>query len=132
MNTPPSPSTMTSTQTSSAAAATTPTATVSTNVKSTRRIVSNASIADPTQDSAGGARVWASNEKASDIFANILIRHIISSIWPDGITLDWVQGRNGDTKLVWSSKYIPLFPFFFTSAVHWMTSGHFSFSFVGD
>src|SRR5579862_9615860 len=88
--------------------------TSTTTVKFTRRAVSGASIADPTQDSAGGSRVWASNEKASDIFANNLIRHIISFIWPDGITLDWVQGRNGDTKLVWSSKYIPLFPFFFT------------------
>jgi hypothetical protein len=71
------------------------------------RVVSNASVANPNQDSAGGARVWASNEKASDMFANILIRHVISSIWPDGITLDWVEGRKGDTELVWSSKYIP-------------------------
>jgi hypothetical protein len=71
------------------------------------RVVSNASVANPIQDSAGGARVWASYAKASDMFANILIRHVISSIWPDGITLDWVEGRKGDTELVWSSKYIP-------------------------
>ena len=107
----PLPSTM-SPSTTTVAPAHNPTIAVATSstttatLKSTRRIVSNASIADPTQDSAGGSRVWASNEKASDIFANILIRHIVSSIWPDGITLDWVQGRNGDTKLIWSSKYI--------------------------
>lgn len=74
-------------------------------VKSTRRIVSDASIADPQQDSAGGIRVLASNEKASDRFANNLIDHITSSLWPDGIVLDWVEGRDGDTSLVWSSKY---------------------------
>jgi hypothetical protein len=102
-NTPLSQSTVTAAQTSMSATA----ATTTSKIKSTRRIVSNASIADPTQDSAGGARVWASNEKASDIFANILTRHIISAIWPDGITVDWVQGRNGHTKLAWSSKYFP-------------------------
>lgn len=82
--------------------------TTTTTVKSTRRIVSNASIADPAQDSAGGARVWASNERASDIFANNLIQHIISSMWPDGIVLEWVQGRDGDTNLVWNNKYLRL------------------------
>jgi hypothetical protein len=76
-------------------------------VKSTRRIVSDASIADPQQDSGGGARVFATNEKASDLFANNLIHHVISSIWPDGVVLDWVQGRDGNSTLVWSSKYFP-------------------------
>ena len=78
-----------------------------TTQQSNRRIVSNASISDPTQNSAGGSRVWASNEKASDIFANNLIRHVISSIWPGGVVLDWVQGRSAATKLVWRSKYFP-------------------------
>jgi hypothetical protein len=84
-------------------------------VKSTHRVVSNSSIAGPTQDSAGGTRVWASNEKASDIFANIFLLYVISSIWPDGITLDWVQGRKGETKLVWSSKYYPISVFHYPS-----------------
>lgn len=34
--------------------------------------------------------------------------HVISSIWPDGVKVDWVQGRPGDTTLVWSSTYIPI------------------------
>ena len=73
-----------------------------------RRIVSNASIAAPDEDSSGGSRVWASKEKASDLFANNLMLHVISSIWPDGVKVDWVQGRPGDTTLVWSSAYIPI------------------------
>jgi hypothetical protein len=93
----------------------TTTTTTSKSTTSGRRIVSNASIAHPTQDSAGGTRVWASNEKASDIFANILLLHIISTIWPDGITLDWVRGRSGQTRLTWSHKYLSysyaFFPF---------------------
>ena len=75
------------------------------NVPSTsRRIVSNASIADPNQDSAGGARVWASNEKASDIFANVFTSHVVGRVWPGGVPLDWVRGRDGVTTLAWSSS----------------------------
>lgn len=85
--------------------------TTETRSSSSRRIVSAASIADPTQDSAGGARVWASNEKASDVFANVLIRYIIGWIWPGGITLDWVESRDGKTTLNWNDSYSPLLPF---------------------
>lgn len=74
-----------------------------------RRIVSDASIANPDQDSAGGVRVFANNEKASDGFANHLIAYVCSTIWPTGIVLDWVGGRGGDTTLVWNSKYPPCF-----------------------
>ena len=73
---------------------------------SSQRTVSSASIADPNQDSAGGSRVWASKEKASDIFANVLIPYIMARIWPDGIILDWVQGRTGDTLLEWNNSYV--------------------------
>lgn len=44
---------------------------------STRRIVSNASIADPNQDSAGGGRVWASNEVATQTFADNFMIYVI-------------------------------------------------------
>ena len=71
---------------------------------STNRIVSVGSVADPDENSAGGARVWASNEKASDIFANNLLMHLIDDIWRDGITLDWVQGRIGSTVLSWHNS----------------------------
>jgi hypothetical protein len=86
--------------------------TITEEVRSTQRIVSNSSVAGPNQDSAGGTRVWASNEKASDHFANNFLRHVISSIWPKGINLDWVENR-GDTKLVWSSKYYPVSHYLF-------------------
>lgn len=79
---------------------TTATATATTS----RRIVSDASIAAPEQDSAGGTRVFANNEKASDGFANNLIRYLLSTIWPNGVVLDWVDGRDGDCTLVWNSK----------------------------
>ena len=72
---------------------------------SAKRIVSVGSIAGPDDDSAGGTRVWASNEKASDVFANILLMHIIDDIWRDAITLDWVEGRNGPTVLSWHNSY---------------------------
>lgn len=86
-----------------------PSATPSTR-SSGRRIVSNASIADPDQDSAGGNRVLASNEKSSDVFANNFMEYVIGWIWPDGITLDWVQGRIGTTTLNWNNSYLPAFP----------------------
>jgi hypothetical protein len=76
---------------------------------STRRIVSDASIADPNQDSAGGARIWGSTEKASDLFASNFMNYIIGWIWPSGIELDWVRGREGPTVLTWTSSYYPLF-----------------------
>src|SRR5271170_4413086 len=76
-----------------------------TSSTSTRRIVSNASIADPNQDSAGGPRVWGSAEKASDIFACNFMNYAIGWIWPSGITLDWVRGREGPTVLAWTSSY---------------------------
>jgi len=78
---------------------------------SAKRIVSVGSIAGPDDDSAGGARVWASNEKASDVFANNLLMHVIDDIWRDGITLDWVEGRDGPTVLSWHNSYFPS-PFF--------------------
>jgi len=71
------------------------------------RIVSDASIADPEQDSAGGNQVFASNEKASDVFANFFMEYVIGWIWPDGITLDWVKGRIGPTTLNWNISYPP-------------------------
>jgi hypothetical protein len=67
-----------------------------------RRIVSSSSIADINQDSTGGTKVWASNEKASDKFANTFIAYVTRSIWPKGIILDWVQGREGVTNLKWN------------------------------
>ena len=73
------------------------TSVTTTRSDSGRRIVSSASIADPTQDSAGGNRVWASTEKASDIFANVLIPYVFGWLWPHGISLDWVTGRSGPT-----------------------------------
>lgn len=74
---------------------------------SSRRIVSNASIADPNQDSAGGARIWASTEKASDLFASNFMNYVVGWIWPSGITLDWVTGREGTSVLTWTSSYPP-------------------------
>jgi hypothetical protein len=94
---------------------------ITTTTTTTTQIVSSASIASPEHDSAGGSKVFVSNEK-SDVFANILIHHVISSIWPDRVVLDWVKGRKGDTTLVWTSQYdailnSPSFlcPFFFLS-----------------
>jgi len=63
-----------------------------------------ASILSPDQDSAGGDRVLASKEKASDTFANVLFAHICGEIWPDEIPLDWVEGRNGPTFLSWTDS----------------------------
>src|SRR5271155_1694364 len=77
---------------------------------STRRIVSNVSIADPNQDSAGGSRVWGSTEKASDVFACSFMNYAIGWIWPSGIKLDWVRGREGPTVLAWTSSYCLLPP----------------------
>ena len=71
---------------------------------STRRIVSNASIADPNQDSAGGTSVWASTEKASEHFAGTFMDYVIMWIWPSGITLDWVIGRPGTTVIAWNAS----------------------------
>lgn len=82
---------------------------VSVPSSSSRRIVSGASVADPNQDSAGSRRTWASNEKASDIFGNNFISCVLNWIWPDGIMLDWVEGREGETSLTWNCWYIPSF-----------------------
>jgi hypothetical protein len=90
------------------------TTTTTVTVQSTARNVSNGSnmsIAEPAQDSAGGGRVWAPNEKASDVFANNLLLYITSIIWPDGIILDWVEGRKGQTDLAWRNKYRSSCPF---------------------
>jgi len=73
----------------------------------TRRIVSDTSIADPNQDSAGGTRVWASNEMASQQFASVFISYVIAWIWSKRILLEWVKGREGGTQLVWSPSYFP-------------------------
>ena len=74
---------------------------------SSKRIVSGASISGPQQDSAGGSRVLSSNEKASDMFANIFMGYVISWIWPDGVKLEWVEGREGETTLDWNNSYVP-------------------------
>jgi hypothetical protein len=68
------------------------------------RAVSSSSIADMNQNSAGGNRVWASNEKASDMFANVFASHVLGRVWPGGVPLDWVRGRDGVTTLAWSSS----------------------------
>jgi len=90
------------------AAATTSTTTTATTPSTGKRIVSDASIADPEQSSTGGTRVFANNEKASDLFANNLIRYVLDTVWPEGTVLDWVEGRDdGETTLVWNSGYSP-------------------------
>jgi hypothetical protein len=71
---------------------------------STRRIPSGSSMSDPTQDSAGGVRVLASKEKTSDSFANQLLHYIVGVIWPGGVRLDWVRGRNSKTTLRWNDS----------------------------
>jgi hypothetical protein len=88
---------------------TTPTPTQSTSATPTtsRRIVSSASIADPNENSAGGTIVWASNEMATNVFASNFVDYVTSWIWPDGITLDWVEGRTGNTELKWNSSFNP-------------------------
>ena len=78
-------------------------ATVTTDSSTTsQRIVSDASIAPPEQDSAGGTRVFANKEKSSDSFANNLIKYVLTTVWPDGIVLHWVEGREGETTLQWN------------------------------
>ena len=47
------------------------------------------------------------NEKASNRFANLLLYHITTSIWPDEIVLDWVKGCDSDTSLISSREYPP-------------------------
>ena len=37
------------------------------------------------------------------------MNYVIGWIWPSGITLDWVRGRDGPTMLTWTSSY-PSFP----------------------
>ena len=68
-----------------------------------RRIVSSASVSDPGDISTGGIKVWASKEKASDVFANTFVTYVFGEIWRAGVTLDWVKGRpSGETTLSWS------------------------------
>ena len=70
--------------------------------QSSQRIVSAGSIADPTQDSAGGGRVYTSKEKTSDTFANQFLGYTITGIWPSGLTLEWAEGRDPKPSLEWS------------------------------
>jgi hypothetical protein len=70
---------------------------------------SNTPIADPNQDSVGRTRVWASTGNTSDVFASNFMNYIIGWIWPSGISLDWVRGRQEPMMLAWSSLY-PSFP----------------------
>ena len=95
----------------SALSSTLPKRTASSSSTSTRRIVSGASMADPNQDSAGGGRTWASQEKASDVFGNNFISCVLNWIWPGGVVLDWVDGRPGKTSLQWDCRYPPHAPF---------------------
>ena len=50
--------------------------------------------------------MFANKEKASDIFANNLMNYVVTTIWPDGVVLDWVEGREGETTLAWNSGYV--------------------------
>lgn len=89
---------------------TTDSSTTTTTATTSQRIVSDASIAAPEQDSAGGTRVFANKEKSSDSFANNLIRYVLTTIWLDGIVLDWVEGREGESTLQWNGGYLSTIP----------------------
>jgi hypothetical protein len=73
--------------------------------QSSDRIVSAGSIADHNQDSTGGVRVFASMEKTIDSFANQFLSYTVSNVWPNCLTLDWVQGRDPKPSLRWKQKY---------------------------
>jgi hypothetical protein len=45
-------------------------------------------------------------QKASNQFANMFICYVARWIWPRRIQLDWVKGREGETKLKWNNTYI--------------------------
>ena len=72
---------------------------------SSHRIPSGSSMSDPSQDSAGGVRVLAVKEKTVDTFANQLLWYIVSGIWPGGVNLNWVRGRDSKTTLRWNDSY---------------------------
>ena len=63
-----------------------------TSTTTSRQIVSDASIADPEHISARRTSVFANNEKASDLFANFLMDHVLSPIPPMG--LYWIGFRD--------------------------------------
>ena len=73
---------------------------------SQRRIVSDSSIADPSQDSGEGVTIYSAKEKECDSFANLFSSETIELLWPDtGLELDWPTGRRHKPKLEWSEGY---------------------------
>jgi hypothetical protein len=78
---------------------------VSVELPPSHRIVSNASIADPTQGSDETTTIDAAVESATQTFANNFMGHVHAYIWPSGIELDWVTGRKGPTHLVENPSY---------------------------
>ena len=81
---------------------------------SSRRIPSGSSMSDPSQDSAGGVRILAVKEKTVDTFANQLVWYVISGLWPGGVSLDWVRGRDSKTTLRWNDAYTTSFSLLLT------------------
>ena len=67
-----------------------------------RRVTSTSSMSDPSQDSAGGIRILSVKEKTVDTFANQFLDYVVTGLWPGGIVLDWVRGREKKTTLTWT------------------------------
>jgi len=72
---------------------------------SAERIPSITSCFGGEHNSAGGETIMYAKEKASDMFANILAVHLQGRLWPDGIELPWVRGRNAIPRLNWNVTY---------------------------
>jgi hypothetical protein len=102
-----------------------------TTVATGRRITSTSSMSDPSQDSAGGIRILSVKEKTVDTFANQFLRYVVTGLWPGGIPLNWVRGRE-KTTLRWTETYTsqttPYILLFYTS-LYLVVSRSFGFRF---
>jgi hypothetical protein len=73
------------------------------------RNISGVSTLDANVNSTGGETILFAKEVTTQAFCGVLFAHLCGEVWPKGIILNWVEGR--DARLNWSKSYIPTLGF---------------------
>jgi hypothetical protein len=76
----------------------------SSSASSAPRNISGVSTLDANVNSTGGDTILFSKEVTTQAFCGVLFAHLCGEVWPKGILLTWVEGR--DARLNWSKSYV--------------------------
>jgi hypothetical protein len=74
------------------------------SAEETRRVTS---ISDPAKSSSGGNLFHATQDRETEILGNQFCLTMLNALFPEDLTINWVQGRPEAPSLEWGQRYHP-------------------------